>query len=244
MSEQRNSLEASKQQNARLPSVALLIIAALSVVAVGNGCARGSLLSQVTTSSYKPSNVYLEEPYFPADIKRVVVLPLTALADDAGTEFGREALGPLLLNELGRSRLFELVTVSPEELRLMTGRNSWTGEERLPNDFFETLKVKLGVDAVLFCRLTQYRAYEPLTVGWRLKLLETTEPHVVWALDEVFDARIPEVAAAARRFALQNPDTASSSPDSHAALVSPRRFGQYTANAVVQTLPGRREAVR
>jgi len=58
-------------------------------------------------------------------------------------------------------------------------------------------------------------------------------------VDEVFDARVPEVAAAARRYAQQHPDAGSSIYGPAGVLVSPRRFGQFTASAVVETLPGR-----
>ena len=175
----------------------------------------------------------------PGAIKRVAILPLTALTDESAMEFGRDTLGPVLVEELGRVRQFELVLVSAEELRAATGRSSWTGEERLPLDFFELLKEKLGVDAVLFARLTQYRAYEPISIGWRLKLLETEEPRILWAVDEVFDARVPGVAAAARRFASQHPESLAGKGDEEDVLRSPRRFAQYTANAVVATLPPR-----
>lgn len=245
MSEQRTIGRLSAQLTSWLGRLALLTALITTAIGLCTGCLRGSLLRQATTPSYKPTNVYQEEAHLPAEIKRVAILPLTSLGDDTGTDFGRESLGPILLNELGRSRLFELVIVSPEELRLITGRNAWTGEEKLPTSFFDKLREKLAVDAVMFCRLTQYRAYEPLTVGWRLKLLDAIEPHILWAVDEVFDAKVPEVAAAARRFVGQRPDSSSSSlQDAQTAMVSPRRFGQYTVHAIVQTLPGRKEEPR
>jgi len=209
-----------------------------------SSCTTSPFLSQATVASYKPTNVYREEAFLPPNIKRVAVLPLTTLTDETAMDFGRDALGPLLLGELERSRQFELVAVSPDELRLLTGQTSWSGEEKLPLDFFDKLRARLGVDAVLFCRLTQYRAYAPLAVGWRLKLLDAEEPRVLWAVDEVFDARVPEVAAAARRYAQRHPDIASSMYDAQGVLLSPRRFGQYTASAVVETFPGRPAAPR
>ena len=165
--------------------------------------------SDLNTPSYAPSNVYRNEALLPSYVKRVAVLPLTTLTDEASMDFARDSLWPVLLNELGRSRQFELVTVPPEELRLLTGRSGWSGEEKLPVGFFEKLKDKLGVDAILFCRLTQYRAYEPLAVGWRLKLLDAEIPRILWAVDEVFDARVAEVAAAARRYAREHPRSRS-----------------------------------
>src|SRR5688572_28850717 len=99
------------------------------------GCAKSTFLGQMTTASYQPSNVYRAEANLSSEIKRVAVLPLTTLNDDSAMEFGREALWPVLVAELGRTRQFELVSVSPDELRLLTGRNSWSGEEKLPIDF-------------------------------------------------------------------------------------------------------------
>lgn len=222
----------------------LVRTAALSFSLVGwlCGCAYSSYLRQVSTPSYQPSNVYREEASLAPNIRRVAVLPLAAPTDESAMEFGREALWPVLLNELGRVRQFELVSVTAEDLRLMTGRSTWGGEEKLPLDFFESLKEKLGVDAILFSRLTQYRAYEPLSVGWRLKLLDADEPRILWAVDEVFDARVPEVAAAAIRYDEHHPDTSSSLRDSRGVLASPSRFGRYAASAVVQTLPARQPA--
>jgi hypothetical protein len=213
------------------------LVAILAVLLAG--CAQFPSLRQATLASFEPTNVYREHDSLPMRIKRVAVLPLTVLTEDSASQFGRETLGPLLIQELTRSRQFELVAVTPEELRVITGRSLWTAEERMPADFFAKLKEQLGVDAVLFARLTQYRPYEPLSMGWRLKLLEVDEPRVLWAVDEVFDARVPQVAAGARRFAQQNPETPGLASDSEGVLTSPRRFAQYTVNSVVATLPGR-----
>jgi hypothetical protein len=240
------------------------------LLALVPGCATCPFLAEVSTPSYQPSNVYRQQPTLPSAVKRVAVMPLTIPSSEFGIrhselEFGREMLWPVLVDELGRARHFELVPVAPESLRALTGRSDWSGEESLPLDFFDRLKESLGADAVLFCRLTQYRAYEPLTIGWRLKLvyqgekqevrgekakeslpftsslspLTLLEPHILWAVDEVFDARTPEVAVAAKRYAAEHPESAPSLHDSRSVLLSPRRFGQYTTSAVVETLPRR-----
>jgi hypothetical protein len=222
---------------ARWPSCGVLLVASWPLLLTG--CATSPFLSDLTTPSYEPSNVHRDQSFLPAYVRRVAVLPLTTLTDEASMDFGRDSLWPVLMNELGRSRQFELVAVAPEELRSLTGRSGWNGEEQLPIDFFGKLKDKLGVDAVLFSRLTQYRAYEPLAVGWRLKLLDAEVPRVLWAVDEVFDARVAEVSAAARRYARDHPEAVGSLHDPQNVLLSPRRFGQYTASAVVATMPGR-----
>ncbi len=218
------------------------VFAALGVAVLFlNGCTNSPFIGQAIVSSYKTCNVYQEEATLPASIRRVGILPLTSLNEDDAMDSGREALWPALMGELGRAQQFELVPVSAHELRAITGRAVWTGEEKLPLDFFEKLRDRLGIDGILFSRLTAYRAYQPLAVGWRLKLMEVEEPRILWAVDEFFDARVPEVAAAARRHAERHPETQSSLSDLQSVLLSPRRFGRYTASAVVETMPGHRE---
>ena len=224
-------------------SLVLTCLAALTILFF-IGCARPPFLAQAMTPSYRPSNVFQKEPFLPANIRRIAVLPMSSLTEDADTAFGRDALSPILMSELGRVRQFELVAVSTDDLRLLSGRSVWNPEDKLPLEFFERLKSKYGVDAVLFSRLTLYRAYEPLAIGWRLKLIDADEPHIIWAVDEMFESRVPSVAAAAVRYAQDNPDTGSSLIDSRSVMMSARRFGEYTVNAVVQTIPGRAVTAR
>jgi hypothetical protein len=206
---------------------------------VCQGCAISAKLHDTTVAKYHPSNVYCSE-FLTSETKRVAVLPLTTLADGASMDFGRNLLQPVLLHELFRARQFEFVAVSPDELRLLSGRNAWSGEETFPVDFFDKLRSKLGIDGVLFAQLTQFRAYEPLVVGWKLKLFDAVEPQILWAVDEVFDAQVRTVAIAAQRYAQQHPRSGiSEAPE---VLVSPYYFGHYTASSIVRTIPVRSPA--
>lgn len=203
------------------------------------GCARHSFFAQAIAPAFEPGNIYREEGALSSHIRRVAILPMSVSSDEADLAFGRDALEPIFRAEIGRIRRFELVSISIDELRLLSGRGLWSAQDKLPLDFFDRIREKFGADAVLFTELTQYRGYEPLAVGWRLTLVDIDEPHVLWAVDEVFDARIPSVAAAAVRYSDRNPDTSATLSDSRSVLVSPRRFGRYAAHAVAETMPGR-----
>lgn len=204
-----------------------------------SGCATNPLEDRVWGPGYEPLNIYTKDHTLPPQLRRLAVLPLTTVGESTELEFGRASLEAVLQAELGRANQFELVPVTREQLQRWTGRSSWTGEEKLPRDFFEKLRANAGVDGVLLSRLTQYRAYEPLAIGWRIKLLDVQDPQVLWAVDEVFDARQPEVANSARRYAQAHPEPVPPVGDSRSALMSPRRFAQYTASALFQTLPAR-----
>jgi hypothetical protein len=187
-------------------------------------------------------NFHRTSERLPGDVRRVAVLPLTCDGARAVVAEGRDALEPVLRTELGKTRRFELVVVSPDTLRRLTGRNQWAADEALPADFFQALRAETGCDAVLFSRLTEFRPYPPLAVGWRLHLVDcrgAEEKEIWWAVDEVFDAGKDEVAAAAVRFHDQFAKSGQPFADTRTVLRSPRGFGQYAAATALGTMPWR-----
>jgi hypothetical protein len=185
----------------------------------------------------EPINVYRPAAQLPATVRRVAVLPVTIDADDLVTEEGRDALETVLYTELQKRAAADLVGISREQLRDLTGRKEWTTADALSPDFFERLRAATGCDAVVFSRLTHFRAYPPLGVGWNVQLIDT-QKRSLWAVDEVFDAGNPAVAAAARRYYVRSLHTPNFC-DSSTVLFSPRRFGQFAAAEVSATMPGR-----
>ena len=229
----------------------------LVACAVFTGCA---LMNGTIASGQddKSQNVFVSSPVLPNDLKRVVVLPLAFKEPRADLGSGCEMLEPILQTELIKTKKFEVIPANPEMLRNLTGRLSWTGAEILPADFFDSLQRVYGCDAVLFCQLTAFRAYTPLAVGWRMKLVDVRTQKIIWAADEVFDAIEPAVAKDAEQFEKQQQNIhgetrsllktllnyadrqpASALDDQWAILNSPRYFGRYSAVKVLQTLPTR-----
>ena len=208
---------------------------ALSVL-LGSGCMGGFAGRETKNST---ANVYRAAVALPATLRRVAVLPLTTDSIDLTMAEGRDVLQPVLFTELSKTREFELVFVSPAQLRAVTGRAEWNAEETLPLDFFARLHEAFGCDAAIFCRLGRFRAYPPLAVGWDLKLVDGNQRKVVWAIDEVFDAGDPAVVSAARDYYERGVHTDAPLADPSSILLSPRRFGQYAASAALSTLPSR-----
>ncbi|HZL12776.1 MAG TPA: hypothetical protein VFC85_01410 [Verrucomicrobiae bacterium] len=206
----------------------------------------------------KPQNVFISSPVLPKDLKRVVVLPLTCKKSGADLLDGCEMLNPVLQAQLVKTKKFEVIPVGSEMLRSLTGKFGWTGAEVLPPDFFNSLEESYGCDAVLFCQLTVFRAYAPLAVGWRMKLVDVHSQKIIWAADEVFDANEPAVARGAEQFEkhqqrihgetaflfkafwkLADREPQPVLDDQWAILNSPRYFGQYSAVKLLESLPER-----
>lgn len=202
-------------------------------------CSHRSLESFTIGPGSTPKNVYRAADQLPPEMKRVAVLPLMVKPSDSALEAGRQALEPILYAELRKTSRFEAVEVTADQLRVLTGRRQWGAEEKLPPDFLKQLQTVTGCDAVLFSRLTQYRAYPPLVIGWDLRLVDVKTASVFWAVDEVFDASNEPVNNAARLYLLKQMPETSTPVDSRTILNSPRRFGQFSASQAVATLPDR-----
>jgi hypothetical protein len=211
----------------------------VAICALLAGCAIGTPRDLVRGPGYQPENVFVGSKTLPANIRRVAVLPLVCDEQKSDLVAGRVTLEPILRGELIKTKKFEIVSADPEFLKNRTGRTEWAGEETLPPDFFTLLHKSSGCDAVLFSRLTVFRAYPPLAVGWRLRLVDAQTRQTIWAADEIFDAGQPAVGHGARRHQLTGERDPGGVPDEWFIQNSPSKFGEYTAARLLATLPAR-----
>jgi hypothetical protein len=187
----------------------------------------------------------------PQSVRRVALLPLTSSENDQAARSGRESLHTILYSELSKSRLFEVVMVSPEKTEQYTGKPFWGPNDELPADFLVRIREATGCDAILFNQLTVYRPYPPLAIGWHLLLVSSEDGRAIWSLDEVFDAGEPRVWNSARRYSLANERTHAEFTKQAGTkdgailptrvvglewLNSPRHFARYAASAAIETL--------
>jgi hypothetical protein len=213
-------------------------LAVLATVAFTTGCRTKSLTDPIIGPNYQVSNVFRKEATLPPQVRRVAVFPLSYRESSALLVSGKESLQSVLASELTKASRFESFHVDPAQLKQWTGREHWDAYEALPPNLFKLLAEKTGADAVLFATLTEYKPYPPVAIGWRLKLV-TTSADTLWAVDEIFDASELAVSNAARRY---DRDHVRSNPvleDSRSVLLSPSRFGAYTLDALLETLPNR-----
>jgi len=210
----------------------------IAVCGVLVSCQTAPVQTTVFRRDFKPDNVFVYPPKLPLEFRRVAVLPIAASSGGDLTA-GCEALAPVLLEQLIKTKKFEAVSVTASHLRERTGQANWTGREVLPPDFFSYLRREYDCDGVLFAELTAYRPYAPLAVGWRFRLVDARTQQVIWAADELFDAGQPSVQRAAVKFSQETPVLPLVAEKDWAMLNSPRRFGRYSAAALLETLPER-----
>jgi hypothetical protein len=222
-----------------LGQIPLHIAAVAALLLSGCAATREAFHDPIFGPSYQPENFRVRAAAVPDEFRRLAVLPLAIDGSGAQMESGREVLEPVLREEIGKQRRFELVFVTRDQLKQWTGKEIWTAEEPLPQDFFERLREVFDCDVVLFSRLTQFRPYNPPAIGWNFKLINSRKPEIWWAVDEVFDGGQEKVSNGARRYYQAQVKRPSELADSRSILQSPRLFGQYTVAAAWATLPPR-----
>jgi hypothetical protein len=197
-----------------------------------SGCSLLGRPPAADAGNYAPENFYASNPFLPPEIKRVAVLPL--VTESRTTEWleGCVTLDTVLNAELAKTKRFEVIQVTPETLNRLTGRVDWKAEETLPPELFTALRERSGCDAVLFCQLTEFRAYAPQIVGLRLKLVDARTRQILWAGDEICDARTDTTPDSRKR-------AAQLSRESWMMQTSPRSFGEYAVAGLLATLPAR-----
>ncbi len=198
---------------------------------------------------YHPSNFYRRSNVLPLQVRRVAVLPLVTTDSSGFLKSGVDSLSSLVLPELAKTKRFELIPISPEDLRHLTGRTGWRTDELLPQDFFARLENATGCDAVFFCQLTRYEPYQPVAVGWKFALVANPDPghqpgagmrdKILWSADEVLDAGEPGVSNAARDYYSQHLRNEQPAADATTILNSPVMFGRYAMASLLETLPVR-----
>lgn len=219
-------------------SIKLVLFAALAYLAFGLvGCKSVNGYNSRNDTTYgkkrQVTNVHQEGPVIPAHLRRVALLPLHRGRYD---HIDMEPIEENFVQELGKQNLFELVSITPEEMREMFGERSYSSVELLPTQLLGKLHRVYAIDGVMLVDISYFNAYQPVGIGVRAKLLDGHTGEIVWATDEVFDSANPAVSNAARRYYQTQSVNQYPLQQTQSVLHSPTRFSKYVAAAVFRTI--------
>ncbi|MGC8886398.1 MAG: hypothetical protein ACP5MG_04480 [Verrucomicrobiia bacterium] len=202
-----------------------------------SGCTTVNLSDTVIGPDYIPTNIYTNAAPPLKTVRRVAVLPITTSGKDISSDYIYKNYQPILMGELFKVKKFEVFEINSELLRELTGRREWMAEEKLPIDFFNKLRDSTGCDAVLFAKVTLYKPYPPVAMGWNIKLVESDSARILWSCDEVFNGGTESVANSARRYYQRHLNLGAPGSDSRTILRTPRQFAQYVCYELLSRLP-------
>lgn len=204
---------------------ALLALLALA------GCAQ---VPRITgPAPYVPHNFAGEEK-LPATLRRVVLLP--AAPGGAVTPEQVRELDTILHRALQLEDRFEIVQFDRADCRRRYGVDALDSTAALPPGLMQDLARDFAADGVLFVDVTVDRPYRPLALGFRAKLADVKDMHIIWTFDEVVSAEDPGVTASVRRHFAK---PGSPADLTLTALQSPSQFAIFVAETMFDTLPPR-----
>lgn len=182
---------------------------------------------------FHPTNLYPTER-LPANFSRVAVLPYYFADEDSPL---LDYVDEVFHQELAKQRLFETVRVSTEQMKALFGKQRISSSSQLPETFLADIGTATGANGILLVDLDSYRAYKPLALGVRAKLVDAKSADFLWAIDETFDAGQPNIILAANQFQRNVQVNNISARTSGSTTASPRTFAKYVANSTFSTLP-------
>lgn len=164
-------------------------------------------------------------------IRRVLLLPFEynvdreAIIDEVTEAFAVE------LRKIGS---FEVVVPSGNKTKLAPEHEIWDkGSINLST--LLALRKKYDVDAIVFGNITHYRPYEPMLLGVKAGMISTDTGTVVWSADGVFDSNENEVAELVKHY-FESTHQKNALYGWKLILLSMRRYSQFVANQITETL--------
>lgn len=164
-------------------------------------------------------------------IRRVLLLPFEynvdreAIIDEVTEAFAVE------LRKIGS---FEVVVPSGNNAPLTTEQGIWDKGSINLNTLL-TLRKNYDADAIVFGNITHYRPYEPMLLGVKVGMISTDTGGVVWSADGVFDSNENEVAELVKHY-FESTHQKSALYGWKLILLSMRRYSQFVANQITETL--------
>ena len=209
-----------------LPALGMIALALFS------GCATvhrvNSEFDTTIGKKRKTSNIY-RDGELPSQLTRVALLPMYK-GDYEHMDLS--LIEENLRLELTKLNLFEVVTVAPETMKELFAQERFSSIEVLPTQLIEKLYARYAVDGLILIDLSYFKAYQPVGIGMRAKLVDCDTGKLVWAIDEVFDSSNPAVSNAARKFYKTESIISYPLQNTQSALHSPNRFSKYVAHSL------------
>jgi hypothetical protein len=182
---------------------------------------------------------------WPSNMRRLAVLPVDAARPVNETQRDMDGV---FRGELSKVVKYEIVQVGRPEMLALIGRESVSSTEVVPARLVQALKERYAANAALFVDFTLFRAYRPMAIGVRAKIVDLSNMEVLWMADGILDAAEPDVAALASQFADSSLKMGYISPTSpkgqkrdygsgnQVVLQSPRLFAMFVAHEAFASL--------
>lgn len=208
----------------------------LLLILFTSGCRRFEQEKVIAKAdAFVPQNLYPIER-LPPNFNKVAILP--CYFNDLDSPL-LDFIDEILVQELAQERVFETISLTEHDMMQNFKELRFSSTNRLPENFLNQIEFLTKANGVLFVDVHSYKAYRPMSLGIRAKLVDIKTGDFMWAIDETFDSGHGSVIVGANEFQRVNHIRAISSKTSGSVLHSPRIFAKYVFSTCFSTLPQR-----
>lgn len=209
-----------------------LVIAGLMFICF-SGCTITHNIKSMVGMIEPNVNQFITEELFRGEINKVLIVPFVY---DDGPEKIKNDVTNAFATELGNSGLFNVISpsVGPKEI-IDAGKTLWEHGTIDVDTLIEARK-SYGVDGFVFGKVTQYKAYVPLTLGLKVMMISGLSGGIIWSSEGVFDSDHKDVVQAGKSYYKKNYRKDQSLYGWELMFISMERYTKFINNLIVKNL--------
>ncbi len=215
------------------PKLIIYVVLMISVFISLSGCTVMDDIKSIAIKTPPPLNSYVADELREGLIKKALILPFT---NENGPERVGEIVGNAFAIELGKTGLFHTFSPSVSPQELANADKALWGYGSIDVDTLIAAKKKYGVDAFIFGKVTQYKAFVPLSLGIRVIMISGHSGAAAWSVEGVFDSDQKSVVQAAKSYYKKNYRRDQSLYGWELMLLSMERYTKFITNMLVENL--------
>ena len=184
------------------------------------------------TKKYDTINYHKSEEYLNSRLHRVLLLPFTV---ESQRDKVVDEVTDAFYIELQKSGKFEIIV--PQGFQdILSQQNDIWNRGLIRSETIEEAKKRYKVDALIFGTITQYQPYEPPVLGIKIGMFSAISGNIMWSSDAIFDSSDASVVKLVKTYYKEHYKRKQSLYDWKIILLSMKRYAQFVAYHMVDTL--------
>ena len=184
------------------------------------------------TKKYDTINYHKSEEYLNTRLHRVLLLPFTI---ESQRDKVVDEVTDAFYIELQKSGKFEIIVPQGFQDILALQNDIWN-RGLIRSETIEEAKRRYKVDALIFGTITQYQPYEPPVLGIKIGMFSAISGNIMWSSDAIFDSSDASVVKLVKTYYKEHYKRKQSLYDWKIILLSMKRYAQFVAYHMVDTL--------
>ena len=213
----------------------ITIVCIFTVIGI-TGCVisemSGVVQEKFYTKKFDTINYHKSEEYGDTKLNRVLLLPFTI---ESQRDKVVDEITDAFYIELQKNAKFDVIVPQGFEDILSQQKDIWNRGLIRPETLVEAKK-RYKVEAIIFSTITQYQPYEPPVLGIKMGMFSALSGNIMWSSDAIFDSSEASVIKLVKSYHKEHYQRKQSLYDWKIILVSMKRYAQFVAYHMVDTL--------